>query len=92
MPFSGFVKRLIHPYAYPLAGAAFTFATALDDLALAGMAAAFFLGLAPLFKRDWSPMAMAGYAFVLLAAAANWADFWAESYACLLYTSDAADE
>ena len=24
---------------------------------------------------------MTGYAFVLLAAAANWGDFWAESYA-----------
>lgn len=79
-PFAGYLQRILHPVIYPFTGFAAAVTTALDYVGLAGAAMAFLWGLLPLFKKDWSAVAIVAYAFVALAALLNLAQFWTDAY------------
>jgi len=81
IPFFGFAERMSHPYQYQFAGWISTISTLLDYLALLGIATAVALALWMLWRRELGPVAMAVYAFALLALFLNSPGAWTEVYA-----------
>lgn len=79
-PFAGIVRRMLEPAGYRLPPLGAALVTGLDYLALAGVLAAFLLGLVLVWKRDFSRQGLAtallALAGILLARADAWQDMY----------------
>lgn len=81
IPFLGFAERIRNPYHYQFSGLINAISTLLDYVALLGIAAAVALALWMIWRREFGPVAMAVYAFALLALFLNSPGAWTEIYA-----------
>jgi hypothetical protein len=81
VPLSGLLSRVIHPVSVAASPAIRILASALDLLALAGVAAALLWAFLRAFRRALTPTTMAIYLFALLALALAPGDAWTDVYA-----------
>jgi len=80
VPFAGLFDRMIHPVHHPFSGAVAWTATALDELALAGMLLAFVLSFW-LLKKKWIKPVQFAIALFALSGLNLGKPFWEEVYA-----------
>jgi hypothetical protein len=81
VPFHGLAERVVNPYHYQFPGWIARVSTFLDYVALAGIAAAIALALWMLWRREFSPVALAVYVFAFLAMFLDSPGAWTEIYA-----------
>jgi hypothetical protein len=81
VPLIGFAERIANTYHYQFSGWITAVSTLLDYVALAGIAAAVALALWMLWRREFSPVAVAVYFFTLLAMFLESPGAWTEIYA-----------